>query len=75
MADTAKGKGPHRVMLTRLLALAAHALAEVTFTNAASCSLHIDNWSYHACALTYVVGHILPRQRPGLNLMICGKSQ
>ncbi|CAL5037792.1 unnamed protein product [Urochloa decumbens] len=28
VAGTAKGKGPHRVMLTRLLALAAHALAE-----------------------------------------------
>ncbi|CAL5047049.1 unnamed protein product [Urochloa decumbens] len=28
LAGTAKGKGPHRVMLTRLLALAAHALAE-----------------------------------------------
>nr|CAB3470165.1 unnamed protein product [Digitaria exilis] len=28
VAGAAKGKGPHRVMLTRLLALAAHALAE-----------------------------------------------
>lgn len=73
----AKGKGPHRVMLTRLLALAAHALAEVTFTNAATCFLHLQNWSYiaHTCALTNVVGHILPRQRPGLNLTICGKSR
>ncbi|OEL35545.1 hypothetical protein BAE44_0003434 [Dichanthelium oligosanthes] len=29
VAGAAKGKGPHRVMLTRLLALAAHALAEI----------------------------------------------
>lgn len=36
VAGAAKGKGPQRVMLTRLLALAAHALAEVTFTNAAN---------------------------------------
>ncbi|CAN6245379.1 unnamed protein product [Urochloa humidicola] len=41
VAGACNGKGPHRVMLTRMLALAAHALAE----------------------------------RPGLNLMICGKSQ
>jgi hypothetical protein len=35
------GKRPHKVMLTRLLALAAHALAEVAFINANVCYLHL----------------------------------
>lgn len=30
VSGAGKGKRPHQVMLTRLLALAAHALAEVT---------------------------------------------
>lgn len=53
VANAAKGKRAHRVMLTRLLALAGHALAEVTFINAATCSLHILNWAYiaHTCTL------------------------
>jgi len=48
VAGAAKGKGPHRVMLTRLLALAAHALAEVTSTNA---KLHVH--------CIFKIGHIL----------------
>ena len=59
VAGAAKGKRAHRVMLTRLLALAGHALAEVTLIKAATCSLHILNWPYiaHTCMLRYVFGN------------------
>jgi hypothetical protein len=36
VAGAGKEKIPHKIMLTRLLALAAHALAEVTFIKSAN---------------------------------------
>ena len=41
MRAAEKGKRHHQVMLTRMLALAAHALAEVAFINANVCYLHL----------------------------------
>jgi hypothetical protein len=54
------GQPPHmNSMLTRLLTLVGHALANVTFINAYTCTLHILDWPYiaHTCALKYVIGN------------------
>lgn len=51
-----KGKRPHQVMLTHLLTLAAHALAEVTFINAAMCSSHVLSW--FTCSPNFVICNV-----------------